>query len=88
MSIFDHFSWTPIRYPKGVAIPPLPEYVQQQIDQHKAMSEWYKLKLFEAWRTMTGQTKGLQRQRRIINRLRAEIATLKAQGSRGDPSND
>lgn len=29
--------------------------------------------LFNAYRTMAGQSRGLQRQRRIINRLRAEL---------------
>jgi hypothetical protein len=87
MSLFDVFRWTPIRYPKNETIKPLPDHVQQQIDQHKQRAEWYQLKMFEAWRTMWGQTKGLQRQRRIINRLRAEIAELKRQGTGPGDSN-
>jgi hypothetical protein len=83
MSLFDHFRWTPIRYPKNGVIPPLPDYVEQQIKQHKERSDWYQLKMYEAWRTMWGQTRGLQRQARLIARLRAEIAALKARGSTG-----
>ena len=34
----------------------------------------YRAMLFNAWTTMAGQTRGLQRQRRLINRLRAKLA--------------
>lgn len=35
----------------------------------------YKGLLFDAWKTMRGQAKGLQRQRRLIRRLQCELAT-------------
>jgi hypothetical protein len=37
--------------------------------------DWYKGLLFDAWKTMRGQTKGLQRQRLLIKRLQRELAT-------------
>ena len=40
-------------------------------------SHFYQAQLFQAWRTMRGQTKGLQRQRRLIRRLQAENARLR-----------
>lgn len=46
------------------------ERAQAEADRNK---EW----LFEAWRTMAGQTRGLQRQARKIKRLRAENAELR-----------
>lgn len=41
------------------------ERAQAEADRNKS---W----LFDAWKTMAGQTRGLQRQRRIIKRLRSE----------------
>jgi hypothetical protein len=40
--------------------------------------DWYKGLLFDAWNTMRGQTKGLQRQHRKIKRLQEQIKILKA----------
>jgi hypothetical protein len=40
-------------------------------------SNRYQALLFQAWQTMRGQTKGLQRQRRLINRLRKENTDLR-----------
>jgi hypothetical protein len=39
-------------------------------------AERYRAMLFNAWQTMAGQTRGLQRQRRLIKRLQAENARL------------
>lgn len=41
----------------------------------------YRAMLFNAWTTMAGQTRGLQRQRRLIKRLQAEAAKIKASQS-------
>jgi len=38
----------------------------------------YQAWLFQAWRTIRGQTKGLQRQRRLIKRVQADNAALRA----------
>lgn len=43
----------------------------------------YKGLLFDAWKTMRGQSKGLQRQRRLIKRLQAENAHLLALAKSG-----
>ena len=43
--------------------------------------DWYKGLLFDAWKTMRGQTKGLQRQRRLIKRLQRELATADKSGA-------
>src|SRR5574343_825954 len=40
-------------------------------------SHRYQALLFQAWRALRGQTKGLQRQRRLIKRLQAENARLR-----------
>lgn len=52
-----------------------------QIAHYKALFEreqksaqWHQAQLFNAWKTMAGQTRGLQRQRRLIKRLQAELA--------------
>lgn len=37
---------------------------------------FYQAKLYESWRTIRGQTKGLKRQRRLILRLQAQLAAL------------
>ena len=37
----------------------------------------YQAWLFQAWRTIQGQTKGLQRQRRLIKRVQADNAALR-----------
>jgi hypothetical protein len=37
--------------------------------------------LFDSWRTMAGQTRGLQRQRRLIKRLQAQIKRAVVQQS-------
>jgi len=37
----------------------------------------YQAWLFQAWRTIRGQTKGLQRQRRLIKRVQADNAALR-----------
>ena len=36
-------------------------------------SHRYQAMLFQAWRALRGQTKGLQRQRRLIKRLQAQL---------------
>lgn len=54
---------------------------KSQADYWEHQATWYKSLLFDAWKALRGQSKGLQRQRRIINRLRAEIAELKRQGT-------
>lgn len=38
---------------------------------------WYQAHLFDAWKALRGQSKGLQRQRRLIKRLQAENAELR-----------
>ena len=48
------------------------ERAQAEADRNKA---W----LFEAWRALRGQSKGLQRQRRLIKRLQAENGKLRQQ---------
>lgn len=55
------------------------QHYQQLFERAQAEADRNQAWLFSAWRTMWGQTKGLQRQRRIINRLRAKIADLEAQ---------
>lgn len=47
-------------------------------DYWRERTYWYQAHLFEAWRTLRGQSKGLQRQRRLIKRLQAELAAIKA----------
>ena len=42
----------------------------------------YQAWLFQAWRTIRGQTKGLQRQRKLIKRVQADNAALRADAKR------
>lgn len=57
------------------------DHYRQLFDRAQRDADRNKAWLFDAWKTMAGQSRGLQRQRRIINRLRAEIAELKREGS-------
>lgn len=85
MSIWDKFCGRRAFHPTGL-IPPPSAYHEESVKLAREQANWYQAKLYEAWRTMAGQTRGLQRQRRIINRLRAEIAELKAARSTGNPA--
>lgn len=51
-------------------------------DYWRSQADWYQARLFEAWTALRGQSKGLQRQRRLIKRLQATNARLLAE--RGD----
>jgi hypothetical protein len=46
-------------------------------------TERYMAMLFSAWRTMAGQTRGLQRQRRLIKRLQAQVAARETGAEHG-----
>lgn len=41
-------------------------------------SAQYKAQMFDAWKVIRGQNKGLQRQRRLIRRLQTEIKLFEA----------
>lgn len=51
-------------------------------DYWRSQADWYQARLFEAWTALRGQSKGLQRQGRLIKRLQAANARLVAE--RGD----
>ena len=53
------------------------EHYKKLFERADKEANWNKAKLFEAWTTMAGQTRGLQRQRRLIKRLQAENARLR-----------
>lgn len=88
MGILDRFRFSPVDYPKGVVIRPLPKHEQQQIDNWRNQADWYRLKLYEAWEALRGQSKGLQRQRRLIRRLQAENEALRKQITGNAGAND
>ena len=48
----------------------------QQVESSIQRVEAYKAMLYDCWRTMAGQSRGLQRQARKIRRLKAEIEHL------------
>ncbi len=59
------------------------ENARWQVEHYKALDErhhketlFYQAQLYSAWKTMWGQTKGLQRQARKIKRLEARIKEL------------
>ena len=54
----------------------LSEHYKALFERASHERDWHKALLFDAWRTMAGQTRGLQRQRRLIKRLQAELAKL------------
>lgn len=86
MSILDRFRGRRTVQPTG-SIPPS-AYHEESVKLAREQATWYQAKLFEAWIALRGQSKGLQRQRRIINRLRAEIAELKAAKTTGNGGSD
>lgn len=56
----------------------LTEHYKALFERAERDNNWHKGLLYDAWRTMRGQTKGLQRQRRLIRRLQAENAALRS----------
>lgn len=59
------------------------EHYKGLFERASREADWNKARLFEAWRTMAGQTRGLQRQARLIKRLHAEIAALRVHSADG-----
>ena len=80
MKILDVFRGRRTIQPTG-SIPAPSSYHEESLALARQKADWNQSRLFEAWAALRGQSKGLQRQRRIINRLRAEIAELKRQGT-------
>jgi hypothetical protein len=60
------------------------KHYQELFERQRAETERYKAQMFDMYKTMCGQSRGLQRQRRIINRLRLKLIELKHEYGRQD----
>lgn len=95
MKILEAFRGRRTVMPTGT-IPPPSAFHEETIKLAREKADWNQARLFEAWTALRGQSKGLQRQRRLIKRLQAENAQLRAelfafkaiQQSRGGNSNE
>lgn len=57
---------------------------QNSVEHSRQQAESYKAMLFDAWQTMAGQTRGLQRQSRKIKRLQAQLKALPSENNGQD----
>lgn len=58
-------------------------HYQWLFERARKEADWNQARLFDSWRVIHGQAKGLRRQRRLIKRLQAENAQLR-DGKFGD----
>lgn len=47
--------------------------LRHSLELTQQRDHWHQAMLYQAWKTMAGQTRGLQRQRRLIKRLQREL---------------
>jgi hypothetical protein len=62
----------------------LAEQYREALDKARGETDFWKARLMESWQALRGQSKGLQRQRRIINRLRKQLAMAEDAAAKGD----
>lgn len=63
---------------KGHVFLPPEKFAPDPLNRALFHAYQYQAWLYEAWRTIAQQNKGLNRQRRLIRRLQAELATARA----------
>ena len=50
------------------------DHFQMIAERHERDADKHKARLYQAWETCRGQTKGLQRLRRLVNRVRLQLS--------------